>query len=94
MPKALVAWPTHTGAGQGLGWLIGPDWSLFSLGIKKPQTIADLGFCCMRLTMTYSDSCLPGTLPAGRLKPVQLCSRQSCHMGLRARYTVTEVHFG
>ena len=92
--KAAAGMAHSYGAGLGKGWLIAPDWSLFSLGIKKPQTIADLGFYCSSLTVTYSDSCLPGTLPAGRLKPVQLCSRQSCHMGLRARYTVTEVHFG
>src|SRR5690554_1832727 len=38
------------------------------LVIKKPQTIADLGFCCRRLTMTDSDSCHPGTHPSGRLR--------------------------
>ena len=49
------------GAGLGKGWLIGPDWSLFSLGIKKPQTIADLGFYCSSLTVTYSHMGRPHT---------------------------------
>ena len=31
------------------------------LVIKKPQTIADLGFCCRRLTMTYSHMGRPHT---------------------------------